>query len=96
MASTSGNHVRRKKIRRIEAGSLRRTHRCVAGLFISLAGVIFGPFIGAGIGELSAQRGFQQVAQAGIGATVGLVLGAALKIAMALTMIGRFVVVRFV
>jgi len=67
----------------------------VAGLFIGLPGVIFCPFIGAVIGELSARRGFQQAAQSGIGAIVGLVLGAALKIAMALAMIGIFVVVRF-
>jgi uncharacterized protein YqgC (DUF456 family) len=67
----------------------------VAGLFLGLPGVIFGPFIGAVIGELSAQRNFPQAVHSGFGATIGLVLGAALKIALAFAMIGIFVVMRF-
>jgi uncharacterized protein YqgC (DUF456 family) len=47
------------------------------------------------IGELSARRGLQQATRAGIGATIGLVIGSALKIAMSLAMIGIFAVVRF-
>jgi len=67
----------------------------VGGLFLGLPGIIFGPFIGAVIGELSARRDLQQAARAGVGATIGLVIGGALKIAMAFAMIGIFVVVRF-
>ena len=67
----------------------------VAGLFLGLPGVIFAPFIGAVIGELSARKSMPQAARAGIGATIGLVLGAALKIAMAFAMIGIFLVARF-
>ncbi len=67
----------------------------VAGVFLGFPGVVFGPFIGAVIGELLAQRGLQHAARAGFGATVGLVLGAALKIALAFTMIGIFTVARF-
>jgi uncharacterized protein YqgC (DUF456 family) len=67
----------------------------VAGLFLGLPGVIFAPFIGAVIGELSARKSVPQAARAGIGATIGLVLGAALKIAMAFAMIGIFLVTRF-
>src|SRR5262245_31461472 len=64
------------------------------GLFLGLPGVIFCPFIGAVIGELSAQRNLPQALRSGVGATIGLVLGAALKIALALAMIGIFAVVR--
>ncbi len=67
----------------------------VAGLFVGLPGVIFAPFIGAAIGEFSAQRSLPQAARAGIGATVGLVVGSALKLALAFTMIGIFLVKRF-
>jgi uncharacterized protein YqgC (DUF456 family) len=67
----------------------------VAGLFLGLPGVIFAPFIGAVIGELSARKSVPQAARAGVGATIGLVLGAALKIAMAFAMIGIFLVTRF-
>jgi uncharacterized protein len=37
----------------------------------------------------------KQATRAGIGATIGLVLGAAIKLALALTMIGVFLTVRF-
>jgi uncharacterized protein YqgC (DUF456 family) len=67
----------------------------VIGMFLGFPGVIFGPFIGAVIGELSARRGLPDAARAGIGATIGLVLGAALKIALAFIMIGVFAVARF-
>jgi uncharacterized protein YqgC (DUF456 family) len=66
-----------------------------AGLFMGLPGMIFCPFIGAVIGELSAQPNIPRATQAGIGATIGLVIGAALKIAMAFAMIGVFVAMRF-
>jgi hypothetical protein len=67
----------------------------VAGLFLGFPGVLFGPFIGAVVGEICTRRNLQQAARAGIGATIGLVLGAALKLAMAFAMIGIFVVARF-
>jgi uncharacterized protein YqgC (DUF456 family) len=67
----------------------------IVGIFLGFPSIIFGPFIGAVIGELLAQRNLRQATWAGIGATIGLVLGAALKLAMAFAMIGIFVVARF-
>lgn len=67
----------------------------VIGIFLGFPGIIFGPFIGAVVGELSAQKNFKQATRAGVGATIGLVLGAAIKLALALTMIGVFLTVRF-
>jgi uncharacterized protein len=67
----------------------------IIGLFLGLPGVIFGPFIGAVIGELSARRGLHDAARAGIGATIGLAIGVAVKMALAFSMIGIFIVVRF-
>ena len=67
----------------------------LAGIFLGFPGVLFGPFIGAVIGELLARRDLNAAARAGIGATIGLVLGAALKLALSFAMIGIFVVVRF-
>jgi hypothetical protein len=67
----------------------------LAGMFFGLLGIIFCPFIGAVIGELSARKSPQDATRAGIGATLGLVLGAALKIALAFTMIGVFALARF-
>jgi len=66
----------------------------IVGLFLGFPGVLFGPFIGAVAGELLAQRGLHDATRAGIGATLGLVIGAAVKIALAFSMIGIFIVAR--
>ncbi len=67
----------------------------VVGIFFGLAGVLLGPFLGAVIGEFSAQRHLGRAGRAGFGATVGIVLGTAAKLALALTMLGIFAIVRF-
>jgi len=68
----------------------------VAGLLFGLIGILVGPFIGAVIGELSARPGGLRAAtRAGWGATVGLALAAAAKLALGFAMIGVFLVVRF-
>ena len=56
----------------------------MVGLFFGLPGILLGPFIGAVIGELTAQRGLGEAGRAGVGATIGLVLGAAGKLALGL------------
>lgn len=66
-----------------------------AGLFLGLPGILLGPFVGAVLGELSQRRSLPEAGRAGIGATLGLALGAAAKLALAFSMIGVFVAVRF-
>ncbi len=66
----------------------------VVGIFFGLPGVLLGPFVGAVVGELSAQRDLQAAGRAGIGATLGLAIGVAAKLAVAMSMLGIFVVVR--
>jgi uncharacterized protein YqgC (DUF456 family) len=66
------------------------------GLFFGLPGVLLGPFVGAVAGELLARRGTEAAGRAGFGAALGLALGAAAKLALAFTMIGIFLLVRFV
>jgi uncharacterized protein len=65
------------------------------GLFFGLPGILLGPFVGAVVGELSARRGLHDAGRAGIGATLGLVLGVALKLGIGFAMIGLFAFVRF-
>ena len=67
----------------------------IVGIFFGIPGVLLGPFIGAVLGELTARSDLKTAGRAGIGATVGLALGAAAKLALALAMVGIFVVVRF-
>jgi uncharacterized protein YqgC (DUF456 family) len=66
----------------------------LVGLFFGLPGILLGPFIGAVIGELTAQRGLGDAGRAGLGATIGLVLGAAGKLAIAFSMLGVFALSR--
>jgi uncharacterized protein YqgC (DUF456 family) len=68
----------------------------LVGLFFGIPGVLLGPFVGAVLGELSAQRNLQDAGRAGIGATLGLVLGVAAKLALGFAMVGVFLVARFV
>jgi len=67
----------------------------LAGLFFGIAGIVAGPFVGALLGELSHQRELVKAGMAGIGATLGLLLGAIAKLAIAFSMIGLFLLMRF-
>ena len=67
----------------------------VVGIFMGFVGIIIGPFLGAVIGELSVRRELTAAGMAGLGTTIGLLLGVAAKIALGLTMVGIFVLVRF-
>lgn len=65
------------------------------GIFFGLPGVLLGPFFGAVAGELLTQFHLGRAGRAGIGATLGLVIGVAAKLAIALTMLGIYAVVRY-
>jgi uncharacterized protein YqgC (DUF456 family) len=67
----------------------------IVGLFFGLIGVVLGPFLGALIGELSLRQDLRAATRAGVGASLGLLIAAAAKIALAFTMIGLFIVMRF-
>ncbi len=67
----------------------------VVGIFFGLPGLLLGPFIGALLGELSARRGLLAAGRAGWGATLGLLIGTAAKVALGLSMLSLFLLVRF-
>ncbi len=67
----------------------------IVGLFFGIPGILVGPFIGAGIGELLTGQDLRAAGRAGIGATIGLVIGVAAKLMLAFAMIGIFVLMRF-
>ena len=68
----------------------------VVGLLFGFPGVLLGPLVGAVIGELLVRRDLNAATRAGFGASLGLLIAAVAKIALAFTMIGVFVVVRLV
>ena len=78
------------------AGMAGAVAGALLGLFFGLPGVLLGPFVGAVAGELLARRGAQAAGRAGVGAALGLAFGAAAKLALAFTMIGVFLLARFI
>jgi uncharacterized protein len=67
----------------------------IIGIFFGLIGIFIFPFIGAVIGELIARKEMGQAAKVGVATWLGLLFGALAKLALALTMIGVFVVAYF-
>jgi uncharacterized protein YqgC (DUF456 family) len=65
------------------------------GLPFGLPGVIFGPLAGAVLGELSARRDLRRAAQVGTAAWIGFLIGTAVKVALAFSMIAIFLVALF-
>lgn len=66
------------------------------GIFFGLPGLVVGPFIGAVAGELTARRSLGDAGRAGVGATLGLAIGLAARIALAFSMLAVFAFDRFV
>jgi uncharacterized protein YqgC (DUF456 family) len=74
--------------RRAVAGAVVGT---LVGLFFGLPGLVLGPFIGAVAGEYTVRRQLLEAGRAGAGAWLGMVLGAAAKIAVMFVMLGVFI-----
>lgn len=62
----------------------------VVGIFFGLPGLLAGPLLGATAGEISHGRGWRDASRIGVGTWVGLLVGAILKIALALAMLVLF------
>jgi uncharacterized protein len=63
----------------------------VFGLFAGLGGLILGPFIGAAVGEFIARRDLLRAGKVGLGTWIGMVFGAAAKLALCFAMVGIFI-----
>ena len=61
------------------------------GLFFGIPGIVFGPFAGAVLGELMARRSLGQAGRAGVATWLGFVFGIGVKLVLAFTMLGIFV-----
>jgi len=60
------------------------------GIFFGIPGLLAGPFVGAAIGEMAHGREWREASKVGFGTWVGLALGAALKLALAFSMLAIF------
>lgn len=63
-----------------------------AGIFTGLWGLLFMPLAGAAIGEFIARRDLVRAGKVGFATWVGIVVGTAVKLAIAFAMIGAVVV----
>jgi uncharacterized protein YqgC (DUF456 family) len=68
----------------------------IVGMFFGLLGILLGPFIGAVIGELSVRADLSSAGRAGVGATLGMIVGTAAKLALGITMVGVYIFMRLV
>lgn len=68
----------------------------LVGLFLGLPGLLLGPFVGAAAGEWIARRDLRQAGRAGFGTWLGLVVGAACKLALSFSMIAVFLAQRLI
>lgn len=66
----------------------------IVGIFFGLPGILLGPFLGAMVGELLADRSLWDAGLAGVGATIGLAVGVAAKMALAVSMLSIFLFMR--
>jgi hypothetical protein len=64
----------------------------VVGLFFSLPGIILGPFMGATLLEMAGGRALAEAARAGLGAVIGILVGAVGKLACCVAMTTLFAV----
>ncbi len=62
----------------------------LVGLFLGIPGIIFGPFIGALLGELVAGGTLRKAGGVGVGAWLGFVVGSLAKLAICGVMLGVF------
>ena len=67
----------------------------VVGVLGGIAGLLLGPVIGAVCGELIARRDHRTATRAGVAAGVAFVVGTVAKLALAIAMLGIFVVAMF-
>jgi uncharacterized protein len=62
----------------------------IGGIFLGIAGMILGPFVGAVAGELLARGGPAKAAKVGLGTWLGLLAAAIAKVFLAFMMIAAF------
>ncbi len=84
-----------KRVGASKLAMLGATIGTLIGLFFALPGLILGPFLGVIAGELLHQRSLHpntlgHAGKVGAGTWLGILLGTALKLALAFTMLGVF------
>ncbi len=61
-----------------------------AGIFFGVPGLVAGPFLGASLGEMVHGRAWRDASKIGLGTWLGILVGAVLKLMLALAMLVLF------
>ena len=59
----------------------------IAGAFMGLAGIVLGPLLGAGVGELIARKNLWLAGKVGVGTLIGFIIGTVAKIGSAIVIL---------
>ena len=76
-----------------KAGIIGSLVGTVAGMFLGVFGLLFMPLIGAALGEFWAKRNLIHAGRVGVATWIGMIVGTAVKIALAFAMTGILVFV---
>lgn len=68
----------------------------IVGLFFGIPGLLFGPFVGAVVGEMTVHGRLDRAGRVGLGTWIGLVFGTLFKLAIGFAMLGIFVFAYFI
>jgi len=68
----------------------------LVGFFFGITGIILGPFIGAMVGEYISKHDLLKAGKVGFGTWLGIVLGIAVRLGLAFTMLGIFLTSLFI
>ena len=71
-----------------KAGIIGSLVGTVLGMFMGLFGLLFMPLIGAAIGEFWAKRDLIHAGRVGVATWIGMIVGTAVKVALAFAMTG--------
>ena len=71
-----------------KAGIIGSLVGTVLGMFMGLFGLLFMPLIGAAIGEFWAKRDLIHAGRVGLATWIGMIVGTAVKVALAFAMTG--------
>ena len=66
------------------------------GIFFGIVGIILGPFIGAVLGEFITRRDLLKAGKVGFGTWLGIVIGIAARLGLAVAMVGIFITAFFI
>jgi uncharacterized protein len=80
-----------KRMGASKQGIIGATIGTLAGIFTGLWGLLFMPLAGAAIGEFIAHKDMFRAGKVGAATWVGLLVGTAIKLAIAFTMVGVFI-----